>query len=209
MEIISHRGYWKSVEEKNKKSAFENSFSLDFGTETDFRDFCGQLVVSHDIASSESITVELFFKIYNKHEHRRTLALNIKSDGLQAKIKEAVQKYDITDYFVFDMSIPDTIGYINLDINFYSRQSEYEPKPAFYSECKGVWLDAFNGTWYDNEVILEHIANKKKVAIVSPELHKRGHLKLWEQLKADNLYQLDDIILCTDLPEDAQSFFQN
>ena len=38
MEIISHRGYWKNVEEKNSSKAFKNSFDLNFGTETDLRD---------------------------------------------------------------------------------------------------------------------------------------------------------------------------
>lgn len=35
MIILSHRGYWKETHEKNLPIAFERSFSLGFGTETD------------------------------------------------------------------------------------------------------------------------------------------------------------------------------
>ncbi len=38
MIILSHRGYWKEVSEKNKPIAFERSFSLGLGTETYIRD---------------------------------------------------------------------------------------------------------------------------------------------------------------------------
>ena len=53
IEVISHRGYWKTPEERNAPVAFERSFSLGFGTETDVRDCVrdgvSELVISHDI----------------------------------------------------------------------------------------------------------------------------------------------------------------
>jgi glycerophosphoryl diester phosphodiesterase len=55
MQIISHRGYWKNSAEKNSPTALERSFSMGFGTETDFRDHLGDLVVAHDPPSSPSI----------------------------------------------------------------------------------------------------------------------------------------------------------
>ena len=64
MEIISHRGYWFKNSEKNSDLAFRRSFSLNFGTETDIRDFDGELVISHDVANKNCITVEHFFQIY-------------------------------------------------------------------------------------------------------------------------------------------------
>ena len=35
--ILSHRGYWLQTEEKNSRKAFERSFFMGFGTETDIR----------------------------------------------------------------------------------------------------------------------------------------------------------------------------
>ena len=117
--------------------------------------------------------------------------------------------FNITNYFVFDMSIPDTIGFIKNSTKFFTRQSEYEIDPAFYTQADGVWLDEFNGHWIDYEVIQKHIKNGKKVCIVSPELHKRAYNIEWDNYK--NIFLKDaehKISICTDLPEKA-NFFLN
>lgn len=139
MKIISHRGYWKNIKKKNTISAFKKSFELGFGTETDIRDFNGELVISHDIPNSsieELIYVDDFFKLYKSIGNNLPLALNIKSDGLQEMLKNLIIKYDISNYFVFDMSIPDTLGYMKKNINYFSRQSEFEITPSLYKECR-------------------------------------------------------------------------
>ena len=63
---------------------------------------------------------------------------------------------------------------------------------------------AFEGEWYPNAVIENHIARGKRVCIVSPELHKRPHLALWDRLKP--LSREENLMLCTDLPEEATAF---
>lgn len=210
MDIISHRGFWKTQEEKNKQISFERSFKLGFGTETDIRDYMGQLVISHDIPNENNLNIDDFFKIYNKFSNPNLiLALNIKSDGLQTKLKEKLIEFGIKNYFVFDMSIPDTLGYLKKKINTFSRQSEYEAIPVFFNQCQGIWLDAFETRWFNDEVIMNHIQKGKKVVIVSSELHKRNHLELWGYLKSKNLHQLENMILCTDLLDDAIKFFND
>jgi glycerophosphoryl diester phosphodiesterase len=211
MKILSHRGYWKSEDEKNTKIAFERSFQLGFGTETDIRDLNGELVISHDppTIDCQYLTVADFFKIYKIWGDGLQLALNIKSDGLQRKLMQLIIDFNITNYFVFDMSIPDTIGFIKNNTKFFTRQSEYEIDPAFYTQADGVWLDEFNGHWIDDEVIQKHIKNGKKVCIVSPELHKRAYNIEWDNYK--NIFLKDSehkISICTDLPEKA-NFFLN
>lgn len=209
MQIISHRGYWKESSEKNTAASFERSFALSFGTETDVRDYTGNLVISHDMAGSNCMPVDAFFALYQQYNHRPlTLALNIKADGLQIPLHKLIHLYNIDDYFVFDMSVPDTIGYIKEGIRFYSRQSEYEIQPPFYKDCAGIWLDAFHTTWYSGKLIAGHLNENKQVAIVSPELHQREHLSLWTQLKKDGLHRAENVLLCTDIPEEAVRFFQ-
>ncbi len=208
MKIISHRGYWKSIEEKNRPNAFKHSFELGFGTETDLRDYLGEIVISHDIPENDAISLNELFTIFSKFSKKLPLALNVKADGLQQKLKLALKDFKIENYFVFDMSIPDTLGYIKEGINFFSRQSEYEPNPIFYQDCKGIWLDGFTSDWYDTRIIKDHLKNKKQVAIVSPDLHKRDLMPLWEKLKKDKIYQMEGVILCTDIPEDAVNFFK-
>lgn len=208
MKILSHRGYWKKEEEKNQKIAFERSFSLGFGTETDIRDFNGELVISHDIADEKSMSVEDFFKIYNKYDNTLPLALNIKSDGLQVKLKKLLKEYNITEYFVFDMSVPDGLQYLKQDIKAFTRESEYEEKPSFYAESTGIWLDEFKNHWINEKVLEEHILNKKEICIVSPDLHKRDYDMEWQDYKnIENKLNINTIMLCTDYPEIARKYF--
>lgn len=211
MEIISHRGYWKTVSEKNTKAAFERSFSLGLGTETDIRDFAGELVISHDIPNENCMKVDTFFELYtSKATSHPSLALNIKADGLQEGIKKKLNFYDIKNYFFFDMSIPDTMGYYKNGLNVFLRESEYEkPSCQLLPQTNGIWLDSFvQDLWYDKELINKYLENNRIIAIVSSELHKRNPKDLWNFLKQNNFHKCDRIILCTDIPEDAEAFFK-
>jgi glycerophosphoryl diester phosphodiesterase len=64
MKILSHRGYWLSADEKNSTVAFQRSFDQGYGTETDLRDYCGEVVIAHDVATKKNITFEQFLEIY-------------------------------------------------------------------------------------------------------------------------------------------------
>lgn len=209
MIILSHRGYWKKTNEKNLPIALERSFSLGFGTETDIRDHKGELVISHDIANEKCISVKEMFEIYNEYNSTLPLALNIKADGLQVKLKELLEEYEVTNYFVFDMSVPDGLGYLKNNIKAFTRESEYEKIPSFYDEAYGVWLDEFQGHWIDKEVIKKHIKNNKQICIVSPDLHKREYKKEWQHYKdIEKELGVNNMMICTDFPEIAKEFFR-
>lgn len=208
MIILSHRGHWKKKNEKNQPVAFQRSFSLGFGTETDIRDYKGELVISHDIADENSISLQAMFEIYNKYDNSLPLALNIKADGLQAKLKKLIEEYKITNYFVFDMSVPDGLEYLKNNIKAFTRESEYEMAPSFYDNACGVWLDEFKEHWITKETIKKHFKNSKQICIVSPDLHKREYEKEWEHYKKiEKALAIDNLIICTDYPEEAKEFF--
>jgi glycerophosphoryl diester phosphodiesterase len=206
MIILSHRGYWKTADEKNSATAFHRSFSLGFGTETDIRDYNGDLVISHDIANADCLKVSEFFEIYNQYDKSLPLALNIKADGLQTLLKSYLQEFGITSYFLFDMSVPDHIQYTKTGLTTFTRQSEYEKECALYDESAGVWLDEFKGHWIDEAIIAQHQLNSKKICIVSPDLHKRTYMEEWANYKHMG-EQMHTVMLCTDYPEDAKKFF--
>ena len=209
MKILSHRGYWKKANEKNLPIAFERSFSLGFGTETDIRDYKSELVISHDIANDSCISVKDMLEIYNKFDNNLLLALNIKADGLQIKLKELLEEYKIENYFVFDMSVPDGLGYLKQNIKAFTRESEYEKIPSFYDEACGVWLDEFQGHWITKEVIEKHIKNNKQICIVSPDLHKREYRNEWQCYKEiEKELGINNLMICTDYPEIAKEFFR-
>lgn len=209
MIILSHRGYWQKSNEKNRPISFERSFSLNFGTETDIRDYKGELVISHDIADEKCILVKEMFEIYNKYDIKLPLALNIKADGLQLKLKELLDKYKITNYFVFDMSVPDGLGYLKENIKVFTRESEYEKKPSFYEDSNGIWLDEFQGHWINKESIEQHLKNNKEICIVSPDLHKREYKMEWQHYKdIEKELGIESLMICTDYPEEAKEFFR-
>jgi glycerophosphoryl diester phosphodiesterase len=210
MQIISHRGLWKNSNEKNGLESFERSFNLSFGTETDIRDLNGELVISHDMPNNKTnglIKVEDFFDLYKSINDKLFLALNIKSDGLQEKLELLLNKYNISNYFFFDMSIPDTLSYFRKELNVFLRQSEYEKEVSLYDKTQGIWLDCFESIWYSHELIENHLNNGKIVCLVSEELHNRPKEKLWELIKIWKLNRNDQIILCTDYPELANQYF--
>jgi len=209
MIVLSHRGYWTKETEKNQLLSFERSFSLGFGTETDLRDYKGELVISHDIANENCISVEKFFEIYKSSNSDLPLALNIKADGLQVKLKELLNEYEIANYFVFDMSVPDGLGYLKHNLKSFTRESEYEKVPSFYDEACGIWLDEFQGHWINEDVIKKHIENNKQICIVSPDLHKRDYTKEWREYKEiEQKLGINNLMICTDYPEIAKEFFK-
>lgn len=210
MIVLSHRGYWLDPSERNSQTAFERSFSLGFGTETDIRDRDSRLVISHDMPDKNCMPLEHFFEIYKKYQAPLPLALNIKADGLQLELKRLLAEYSVDSYFVFDMAVPDGLLYTRQQMRTYTRQSEYETEPAFYELADGIWLDEFSGHWLTDEVIERHRANGKSVCIVSPELHKRDNAQEWRHYKQlEATIGKDRFMLCTDFPKQAQEFFND
>jgi hypothetical protein len=201
--VLSHRGYWKSPPEKNTLLALERSFRLGFGTETDLRDYGRELVVSHDPADKHSLPADSLFQAHREFAPAVPLALNVKADGLQQLVADALAKYAVRDAFVFDMSVPDLLRWVEVGVPVFTRHSDVEPDPACYAQSAGVWLDAFRGEWWDVNVILRHLEAGKRVCIVSPELHKREHLPAWEKLLTSDIQGTDQVMLCTDYPEEA------
>ena len=205
MQILSHRGFWSKTIEKNSLNAFKNSFESGFGLETDLRDRDGELVVAHDLPTSKDLLFTTFKSLASKYN--LFLALNIKSDGLANLVKDNMKDFPSINWMVFDMSIPDMLQHLSVGNPIYTRISEIEKHPACYEECIGIWLDAFFSEWYSTKDIEHHLKMKKKICIVSPELHNRQHLNLWLSLKENNLYKDENLMLCTDFPDKAKLYF--
>jgi len=96
MDILAHRGWWLTDNEKNSVEAFMRAWKAGYGVETDVRDTGGQLVISHNIPTGGELTFDAFLKLYHDHGAGTMLALNIKSDGLTKAIAEALAKRDIS-----------------------------------------------------------------------------------------------------------------
>lgn len=205
--VLAHRGLWRERAERNSPAALEAAFAAGFGVETDVRDCQGELVISHDMPTGREQRFDDFLDRYVAMGSRGTLAINVKADGLAAAILAAVESRGITDYFCFDMSVPDTRGYAALGMPFFARLSELEPATPLVDQAAGIWLDAFAGTWFDAATVRHWLDRGRDVCVVSPELHGRPHEPMWSLVRdclaagPGNAGRQPRLMLCTDLPE--------
>jgi hypothetical protein len=135
------------------------------------------------------------------------LALNIKADGQAEFIKELLLKYGHTNYFTFDMSIPDQLVQVKSGLNVYTGLSDILTCPVLLNECKGVWLDCFYSDWWQPEVVERLLLERKQVCIVSADLHKRDTYMQWGMIKKIRDLQSEHLMLCTDKPQEAKEYF--
>jgi hypothetical protein len=181
------------------------SFEMGFGTETDLRDCMGKIVIAHDMPHGDEMTFGEVLQIMDGRN--LPLALNIKSDGLAVGILELLEKYHHTNYFTFDMAIPDRVVQIRRNLRVFTGLSDIQPMPVMLEQSAGVGLDSFNGDWFDGDTIDNLIAKGKSVCIVSSELHQRDPEKQWEVVRNCKSVDSENLLLCTDFPERAREFF--
>lgn len=179
-----------------------------FGVESDVRDSLRRLVISHDISDSKCLDAEKIFELLREFEDSFCFAINIKADGLKNLLKNLIENYNISNYFLFDMSIPQMIEFQELGLRFFTRQSEVEPYPNMLDKAAGLWIDGFYNTdWITENLLSQYIKNDKEICLVSPELHGRINYKdFWERIKNFRI-DFSKIMLCTDRPDEARCFF--
>lgn len=207
MKILAHRGYWQEQEERNTPAALRRALDSGFGFESDIRDVNGELVISHNIADESCQKAEEVFCWLAEHGDKYCFAINIKADGLKDLLAGLLEKYHITNYFTFDMSVPQMVEYVDMGLTYFTRQSEVEPDPVMYESAAGVWIDGFWGTeWLTEGLLQGHIAAGKTVCLVSPELHGRPYADFWARLMSFRL-DFGRVLLCTDKPGEAAEYF--
>ena len=181
MIIIKHRV--NSIKEINPK----------FGLEIDIHNYNNKLVLAHDHPNEQSIKLEDFITHIPKNS---LLAINIKNEEVEVELKIILSRSKTTNYFTFDWPVTSLRNAINHDLNCAFRLSEYEKD--IVPNCPWVWLDSFNGIWYDADFLISLKKSGIKLAIVSPELHNRE----------EDISKVKDIVnavkvdaMCTDIPE--------
>jgi len=205
--VLAHRGYWRAPSERNSLVAFQRAFDGGFGAEIDVRDLDGQLVVSHDPPLRGALALDEVVHALTCSGSGGVLAVNVKADGLQARLAEALSGLDTSRWFAFDMSVPDALGYVRAGLPTFTRHSDVEPDPVLLTDSDGVWLDDFDGGWLGEEQVAAHLAADRRVAVVSPELHGRDHHAVWGQWRYWNVWGHPGVSLCTDHPLEAQEVF--
>lgn len=161
MEYIAHR--INTIEELRK-------LSPQYGVELDLRDdLNGNIYISHNpFEPGES------FEQYLKQYHHGTMILNVKSERIEHKILEMLQRYNISKYFFLDSSFPmikllSDMGEKNVAVRF----SEYEGIDTLENmagKIQWVWVDTFSCLPLDKKIFTHIKELGYKVCLVSPEL---------------------------------------
>jgi len=201
--ILSHRGYWTTPDEKNTEAAFRRSFELGFGTETDFRDLDGDIVISHDPPRAGAMRAADFLALLG--DLSLPIAVNVKADGLAAGLAEMARRAALRNWFVFDMSVPDTLEQLRVGNPVFCRLSEYEADGPLTRRAAGIWLDAFENIWYGPDLVRALLSRGQRVCVVSAELHGREPATQWAMLR--DLAGAPNLMICTDRPEEARAAF--
>ena len=209
--ILAHRGIHTDTIKKNSKQSLSSAIAEGFGLETDLRDFNTSLVVSHDPPSDNEplLYFDWLLDCISIKDYEGRLALNIKSDGLSQIIASQLYLAQVPSdqFFVFDMSTPDSLQYINNSMPFYTRVSDLEPNPVLLDKAVGIWVDDFEGIFNQVDTALQYIDNGYRVALVSPELHGRPYDKLWDEIEKSAIFTNPLFELCTDFPFEAANRF--
>ncbi len=180
---------------------------MGWGIETDIRDLNGEVVLAHDMPhTGQTRFAEAIDQVSDlaSGNGQVSLALNVKADGLATSCASLIAPLSDRCFF-FDMSIPDMVTYLDAGLRVFTRHSDLEPEPALYSEAAGIWLDELRDDWLSANVIDHHVDRGKLVAVVSREIHRRDPLPLWKALIP--FRDTSKLLLCTDLPHQAQEFF--
>jgi glycerophosphoryl diester phosphodiesterase len=210
MIILAHRGWWLEPAEKNSRLALTRAFEAGYGVETDLRDLNGEVVVSHDPPTGEGhMTMLELLTLFKQAGEPGGLALNIKADGLQKPLAQALAQTGVTNYFVFDMSVPDGLVYLRHGLTAFTRRSEHEAAPSFLDRAAGIWVDAFDGDWVTGADLTALSQGGKALALVSPELHGRPHKDVWSRWRRVTTNAQGPLMLCTDFPDAADAVFND
>ena len=192
MKFISHRR--NTIEELQ-------ATPREYGVEVDIRSDHGQLLIHHDpFVKGDD------FEEWLKHYQHGTLILNVKEEGLEARLIDLMKQYKIEDYFFLDQSFPFLIKWSKLGEHHCAvRVSEFESIETALSlagKIDWVWVDCFT------KFPLAGIDAKRlqdagfKLCLVSPELQGRpAETAIPELAKLLNERHITADAICTKNPE--------
>ncbi len=152
-----------------------------YGVELDLRDRGERLILQHD-PFKDGEDFEPFLAAYR----HGPMILNVKSERIEHRVLELVNKYNVPDYFLLDCSFPMirslcAQGERKIAVRF----SEYEPVQsalALAGQVDWVWVDCFTRMPLTDQTYAA-LAAHFKLCIVSPELQGRGCRAIAEYAK--------------------------
>jgi hypothetical protein len=172
-----------------------------YGVEVDIRSYGDKLVIHHD----PFIEGESFEDWLAAYKHG-TLILNLKEEGLEARLIELMKKWGIADYFFLDQSFPFLIKWSKAgERRCAVRVSEFEnieTALALASKVDWVWVDCFTNFPLSRKDAQRLKNSGLRLCLVSPELQERNaeiEIPQLARLLAERGIEADAI--CTKRPD--------
>jgi len=168
-----------------------------YGIEVDIRSYGDKLVMHHD-PFIEGESFDAWIAAYN-HD---TLILNVKEEGLEARLIDLMRSHSIEDYFFLDQSFPFLVKWAKAgERRCAARVSEFESVETALSltgKINWVWVDCFTHFALSYEDAKRLKKAGFKLCLVSPELqgrHAETEIPLLAALLAERDIHADAI--CT------------
>lgn len=150
-----------------------NATPTHYGVEMDIRSYGEKLVIHHD----PFVEGESFDAWITAYRHG-TLILNVKEEGLEARLIELMRRFRIDDYFFLDQSFPFLIKSAKAgESRCAVRVSEFESIQTALTLAGKVdwaWVDCFSHFPLSHEDAMSLREAGFKLCLVSPELQGRG-----------------------------------
>lgn len=163
MKLISHR---------RNTIAELRATNHKYGVEVDIRSEGQRLIIHHD----PLVAGESFEDWLNTYQHG-TLILNVKEEGLEARLIALMESKGLNDYFFLDQSFPFLVKWSKAgERRCAVRVSEFESIETALSlagKVDWVWVDCFNHFPLTHEDAHRLKNAGFKLCIVSPELQGR------------------------------------
>jgi len=143
-----------------------------YGIEVDIRSYGDKLVIHHD----PFVEGEHFESWIAQYRHG-TLILNVKEEGLEARLIDLMKAHGIDDYFFLDQSFPFLVKWSRLGEHRCAvRVSEFESVETALSlagKVDWVWVDCFTRFPLDDGDAARLKDAGFRLCLVSPELQGR------------------------------------
>ena len=188
------------------------SVPIENGIELDVRYHNDDLILHHDAFGHHATNHEKFEDLLQHWQHKGTMILNIKTEGIEMQCINLMRKYQISNWFFLDLSMPYFVIYSNKakngEIKGFSpknlavRYSEFEPIEyafSFAGKAGWVWVDCFTHLPLDSKIVEKLHACGFKICLVSPELQKHPFEKIAEFKGQISGLQIEAV--CTKKPE--------
>lgn len=186
------------------------------GIEIDVRYHENTLILHHDPFHHHETNPQSLEELLQAWHHAGPLILNIKTEGVERVCIDLMNKYQITNWFFLDLSMPYFALYTeyasegnipgfsreNLCVRFSERE-DIAYALGFAHKVAWVWVDCFTHLPLNANIAKKLRDAGFKICVVSPELQKHSWERIAEFQK--QLLGIEIEAICTKHPEKWQA----